>query len=67
MTKPKVALQLYTLRDEMQKDFVGTLRAVARLGYPAVQFVGYGGMSAAELNVDYVRMAAQSSNAGSQS
>src|SRR5712692_10719130 len=49
MTNPKVALQLYTVRDEMQKDFVGTLRGVARLGYPAVQFAGYGGMSAAEL------------------
>ena len=37
MANPKVALQLYTLREEMQKDFVGTLQAVARMGYPAVQ------------------------------
>jgi sugar phosphate isomerase/epimerase len=33
----------------MRQDFVGTLGAVARLGYPAVQFAGYGGLPASEL------------------
>jgi sugar phosphate isomerase/epimerase len=47
--QPKVGLQLYTLRDQMQKDFVGTLGAVAKVGYPSVQFAGYGGLSAGEL------------------
>jgi sugar phosphate isomerase/epimerase len=47
--QPKVGLQLYTVRDLMQKDFVGTLGAVARLGYPSVQLAGYGGLSAREL------------------
>jgi sugar phosphate isomerase/epimerase len=46
---PTVALQLYTVRDETQKDFLGTLRAVARMGYPAVQLAGNGGLSAADL------------------
>jgi sugar phosphate isomerase/epimerase len=45
----KVGLQLYSVRDLMQKDFVGTLGAVAKLGYPAVQLAGYGGMAARDL------------------
>ncbi len=41
-----VALQLYTVRDETARDFAGTLRRVAALGYKAVEFAGYGGLSA---------------------
>jgi sugar phosphate isomerase/epimerase len=33
----------------MQEDFLGTLRTVAEMGYPAVEFAGYGGHSAEEL------------------
>ena len=47
--KPKVALQLYTVRDETKKDFLGTLKAVAEMGYPAVQLAGNGDLPAAEL------------------
>ena len=46
---PRVGLQLYTVRDLLAKDFLGTLRAVAQLGYPGVQLAGYGGMKAADL------------------
>jgi sugar phosphate isomerase/epimerase len=46
---PTVALQLYTVRDETQKDFLGTLKAVARMGYPAVQLAGNGGLSSGDL------------------
>jgi sugar phosphate isomerase/epimerase len=38
-----VALQLYTVRADAARDFVGTLRAVARAGYPAVEFAGLHG------------------------
>jgi sugar phosphate isomerase/epimerase len=34
---PGVALQLYTVREDISRDFAGTLREVARIGYPAVQ------------------------------
>ena len=40
MVKPRspvVALQLYTVRNEVEADCPGTLRKVARMGYPAVQ------------------------------
>jgi len=41
MTKPVVGLQLYTLRDQTEKDFLGTIRKVAEMGYKAVEFAGY--------------------------
>ncbi len=44
-----VALELYTVRDETARDFVGTIRRVAAMGYQAVEFAGYGGLSAAEM------------------
>lgn len=48
MGKFGIALQTYTVRDEMRADFKGTLRKVAEMGYPAVQLSGTGGMSIAE-------------------
>ena len=38
--KLPVALQLYSVRDMMEKDFEGTLRAVKALGYDGVEFAG---------------------------
>jgi sugar phosphate isomerase/epimerase len=32
-----IALQLYTLREETQKDFTGTLEKVAEIGYEGVE------------------------------
>ncbi|MDF2700612.1 MAG: Xylose isomerase domain protein barrel [Haloplasmataceae bacterium] len=37
----KVAVQLYTLRNELAKDFEGVLRQVAKLGYDGVEFAGF--------------------------
>jgi len=41
----RVGLQLYTLRQEMEADFEGTLQKVAELGYKEMQFAGYYGRS----------------------
>jgi sugar phosphate isomerase/epimerase len=49
MTLP-VSLQLYTLRDQLAKDFIGTLEQVSNIGYTAVEFAGYGGYAAKELS-----------------
>ena len=35
------ALQLYSVRNECAKDLVGTVTAVAKMGYKAVEFAGY--------------------------
>ncbi|GGA22067.1 sugar phosphate isomerase/epimerase family protein [Paenibacillus physcomitrellae] len=39
----KIALQLYTVREQMEQDFEGTLRKVAELGYQGVEFAGFYG------------------------
>jgi sugar phosphate isomerase/epimerase len=41
----KIGLQLYTVRDSMQRDFEGTLARVAAIGYTEVEFAGYFGRS----------------------
>ena len=44
-----VGLQLYSIREDCQKDLPGCLSAVAKMGYDGVEFAGYYGRSAAEL------------------
>lgn len=44
-----ISVQMYTLRDDVAKDYLGTLRAVAELGYRAVELVTLGSMSAKAL------------------
>ncbi|MGI8690673.1 MAG: sugar phosphate isomerase/epimerase family protein [Thermomicrobiales bacterium] len=49
MTSVPVALQLYTVREEAARDFVGTLEQVADIGYAGVELAGYGPLSPTEL------------------
>ena len=37
----KIGVQLYTVRDEMKRDFDGTIAKVAAIGYREVEFAGY--------------------------
>src|SRR6266699_7307235 len=50
MNDLQVALELYTVRDETGRDFAGTLRRVAQLGYAGVEFAGYGDLTAQEMS-----------------
>ncbi|MEW4327660.1 sugar phosphate isomerase/epimerase [Rossellomorea marisflavi] len=49
MRKIPVALQLYTLREEVKKDFKGTLRKVAEMGFDGVELAGHGGLDIVEV------------------
>lgn len=49
MPQGKISLALYTVRDEIAKDYIGTLKKVAEIGYPGVQISGGGNLSALEL------------------
>jgi sugar phosphate isomerase/epimerase len=40
MSKIPVALELYSVRNELSKDLRGTLKAVAKMGYTGVEFAG---------------------------
>lgn len=44
-----IGLQLYSVRNEMEKDFAGTLKRVAEMGYDGVEFAGLFGHSASEI------------------
>ncbi|MTW84354.1 TIM barrel protein [Virgibacillus dakarensis] len=44
-----IALQMYTVREESQRDFFGTLERVAELGIDGVELAGYGNYSVREV------------------
>lgn len=44
-----VAVELYSIRQDCQKDLPGTLAAVSKMGYDGVEFAGYYERSAKEL------------------
>ena len=41
MKKFIVGLQLYSVREDLAKDFEGTLQAVKDMGYDYVEFAGF--------------------------
>jgi sugar phosphate isomerase/epimerase len=46
----EIALQMFTLREELKKDFIGTLKSVSQIGYRNIELAGGGwGYSAKEL------------------
>jgi sugar phosphate isomerase/epimerase len=47
--KIPVGLQLYSVREQCTADLPGTLAAVKKIGYPAVEFAGYYDRSAKDL------------------
>ena len=47
--KIPIGLEMYSVRNECQKDFPGTVRAVGKMGYKGVEFAGYYGRDAKTL------------------
>jgi sugar phosphate isomerase/epimerase len=47
--KPRIGLELYSVRNECKADFHGTIEKVAKIGYTGVEFAGYWGLSAKEV------------------
>lgn len=41
--KIPVGLELYSVRNELPKDFVGVMQAIGKMGYEGVEFAGYHG------------------------
>jgi sugar phosphate isomerase/epimerase len=50
MRQDQISLQLYTVREETARDMPGTLRRISEIGYPAVEFAGFGGENAEDLS-----------------
>ncbi len=40
--KKEIALQLYSLREDIKSDYAGTIKKVGEMGYTAVEAAGYG-------------------------
>ena len=51
-----VAVQLYSIRDEVVKDFIGALEKVAEIGYNGVEFAGFGDVPAAKMKAALDRL-----------
>ncbi len=68
MTKARIGLQLYTLRDNLAADFEGTIRQAAALGYQGVEFAGYYNRSAEDVRalLDELGLTAIGSHVGLQ-
>ena len=68
MKQFKVGLQLYSVREDMEKDFEGTLKAVKDMGYDYVEFAGFFGKTSEEVNeiLDRVGLTAISVHEGTQ-
>ncbi|WMJ86095.1 sugar phosphate isomerase/epimerase family protein [Anaerocolumna sp. MB42-C2] len=45
----EVSLQLYSIKEETNKDFKKAVEQVSQIGFKGVEFAGYGGLSAEEL------------------
>ena len=67
MTVP-IGLQLYSIREAMEKDFIGSLEKVKTAGYNCVEFAGYGGIAAPDLRreLDRIGLKAHAAHIGWQ-
>ena len=46
MKKAMIGYQVYSARDDAQKDLFGTLKSLKEMGYDGVEFAGFYGHSA---------------------
>ncbi len=49
MWKDRIGLQVYSVREQLEADFYGTLKAVKEMGYTAVEFAGLYGNDPLEI------------------
>jgi sugar phosphate isomerase/epimerase len=66
LRRDRIGVQLYTVRDQMEKDFNGTLERVAQIGFKEVEFAGYYNHSPADVRslIDRLGLTAPSSHIG---
>ena len=52
----KIGLQLYSVKEEIEKDYIKTLEKVKAIGYDCVEFAGFGDFSAQDLKKELDRI-----------
>ena len=65
MAQIPVALQLYTVREDAARDFLGTLDQVAAIGYIGVELAGYGPLTPLQISLHELLMRSAITVAGS--
>lgn len=62
----QIGLQLYTVRDLLEKDFEGTLARVAEIGYTKVEFAGYYNRTPEQIRalIDRLKLSSPSAHIG---
>ena len=63
-----IGIQLFTVRDLMDKDFDGTLEKIAQIGYKNMEFAGYGTKTPEQVRatLDRLKLVSKSSHIGAQ-
>ena len=56
MILKEFGLQLFSVRDYTEKDFIGTLEKIAEMGYTSVEFAGFGDIPAKEMRAALDRL-----------
>lgn len=56
-----ISVQLYTVREEIEKDFIGTLEKIATMGYDGVEFAGFGDIPASKMKMELERLGLKAS------
>jgi sugar phosphate isomerase/epimerase len=64
----RIGLQLYTVRDLLEKDFEGTLEKVAQIGYTDIEFAGYYNRTPDQVRavMDRLKLVSSSTHIGAQ-
>lgn len=64
----EIGLQLYTVRDQLQTDFEGTLEKIAQIGYKNMEFAGYYNRTPEQVRavLDRLKLASPSAHIGAQ-
>lgn len=62
----QLSAQLWSVKDETEKDFFGTLEKLAKIGYTGVEFAGYANISAVDMKnkLDELHLTAISAHVG---
>ena len=55
MTTLPISLQLYTVREDLNKDWEGTLERVAEMGYVGVETAGFSYAPSMEAAIDKIK------------
>ena len=66
LRRDRIGVQLYTVRDQMEKDVAATLERVARIGFKEVEFAGYFNHAPADVRalLDRLALTAPSTHIG---